>query len=142
MSARFRRLNTRTPTEWSARAPRQGCSPVGESGRFFYFPGCDATGANSHSLHPARRLDSADFFQVRVPPAPRRVVGVAYVIAEHRLFAADLTDLSHWISRFSSYLLCAKNGNDSMTLQIGKTLIFPPRWILKYGENNEANDAS
>jgi hypothetical protein len=65
------------------------------SGRFLYFAGGYATGANSHPFHSAFWLDGAYFFKVWVPSTPCCVVGVTYVITKHRLLAADFTDFSH-----------------------------------------------
>src|SRR6266404_3210388 len=75
---------------------------VGGSGGFLYLAGADARGANA-DLFPHARHDRAHAFQVRIPPAPPRVIRVADHVSKMRRFAAELTLQCHFSSCFSFY---------------------------------------
>ena len=60
------------------------------SGDFLDSAGADASGADADSLDPSADM-RADFLQVRLPAPLRFVVGVAYVVANRRCFAAHFT---------------------------------------------------
>src|SRR5260370_23853911 len=78
-------------------------SKVRGSGGFFYFAGADARRANAHLL-PHARHHRAHALQVRIPPAPPRVIRVADHISKMRRFAAELTLQCHFSSCFTFYL--------------------------------------
>jgi hypothetical protein len=75
----------------------------GGSGGFLYLAGADARGANA-DLFPHARHDRAHAFQVRIPPAPPRVIRMADHVSKMRRFAAELTLQCHFSSCFSFYL--------------------------------------
>ena len=56
--------------------------------RFDHASRLDATGANRHFFDLAR-LDGANILEVWIKPTPGFVVGMAHIISEHRLFAAN-----------------------------------------------------
>jgi len=76
---------------------------VGGSGCFLYLAGADARGANA-DLFPHARHDRAHALQVRIPPAPPRVIRVADHVSKMRRFAAKLTLQCHFSSCFNFYL--------------------------------------
>jgi hypothetical protein len=76
---------------------------VGDSGGFLYLAGADAGCANSNLL-PHACHHRANALQVRIPPAPPRVVRVADHVSIMRRFAAELTLQCHFSSCFSFYL--------------------------------------
>ena len=53
-----------------------------------------ATGANFHGFNGAFK-NNPQFFEVRVPPSPGGVFGVADIVPEHRAFVAHITSLGH-----------------------------------------------
>jgi hypothetical protein len=73
-------------------------TPVGEriedskrsSGSLFYASGTDTRRAYTH-LFPGAIHDCANIAQIRVPPSPASVVGVADHVAIVRHFAAEFT---------------------------------------------------
>src|SRR5260370_2806408 len=64
------------------------------SGGFLYFAGADARRANADLL-PHARHHRAQALQVRIPPAPPRVIRVADHISIMRRFAAEFTLQCH-----------------------------------------------
>jgi hypothetical protein len=73
---------------------------VGGSGGFLYLAGADARRANANLLLHACHY-RANALQVRVPPAPPRVIRVADHVSIMRRFAAELTLQCHFSSCFS-----------------------------------------
>jgi len=67
---------------------------VGSSGGFLYFAGTDARRANA-DLFPHARHNRAQALQVRIPPAPPRIVRVADHVSIVRRFAAEFTLQCH-----------------------------------------------
>src|SRR5882762_444724 len=76
---------------------------AGGSGGFLYLAGADARCANT-DLFPHARHDRAHALQVRIPPAPPRVIRVANHVSIMRRFAAELTLQCHFSSCFNFYL--------------------------------------
>jgi hypothetical protein len=76
---------------------------VGGSGGFRYAAESDARRANADLL-PHARHDRAHALQVRIPPAPPRVIRVADHVSIMRRFTAELTLQCHFYSCFSFYL--------------------------------------
>jgi len=76
---------------------------VGGSGGFLYTAKSDARRTNADLL-PHARHDRAHALQVRIPPAPPRVIRVADHVSIMRRFAAELTLQCHFYSCFSFYL--------------------------------------
>src|SRR5712664_2426706 len=76
---------------------------AGSSGSFLHFARADTRRANTHLL-PHARHNRAQALQVRIPPAPPRVICVADHISIMRRFAAEFTLQCHISSCFSFYL--------------------------------------
>src|SRR5467141_5284899 len=88
-----------TPFDCLIERPRKGWFAtdefkVGGSGRFLHASATDALRACTHMLLHARN-DRANAPQVRIPPAPPRVVRVADHVSIVRRFAAEFTLQCH-----------------------------------------------
>jgi hypothetical protein len=91
-----------TPAERFIKSPKERRfatvkSKAGVSGGFLYLAGADARRAYADLL-PHARHDGAQALQVRIPPAPTRVIRVADHISKMRRFAAELTLQCHFSS--------------------------------------------
>src|SRR5229473_8344361 len=109
---------------------------VGGSGGFLYLAGADARRANTDLL-PHARHDRAQALQVRIPPAPPRVICVADHVSIMWRFAAELTLQCHFSSCFRFYLgldfLLEMSQNQaphsSRPSTSGKARVLRPAWF-------------
>lgn len=99
-----------------------------DSGRFCDLASRYAVNAHGNPLDAACRLDSPDLFKVGVPTPFGHVMGVAHLVAEHRLLAADIALSSHGSTNaFSSVkiensIMKGGNGNCFLSRHPLKTL--------------------
>src|SRR5690348_1005731 len=90
------------------RLSTKGMFKAGSSGGFFHAAGADARRAHPYVFLHARHY-RAHALQIRIPPPPPRVVGVADDVSIGRCFAAEFTLHCHSIVLLGLNLKPGKN---------------------------------